>query len=48
MILLNDYRKWRAYWRSVDELNRLSDKDLRDIGVTRAMIHARARKACGF
>lgn len=48
MSLVSDYRNWRAYRRTVYELNGLSDKDLRDIGVTRAMIHVRARKACGL
>ena len=42
------YRTWRLYRDAYKELSRLSDRDLRDIGVNRGDIHALALKAAGL
>ena len=34
------YRSWRSYERSVSELSRLDDRELADIGISRAEIPA--------
>lgn len=39
------FRMWRRYERSVNELSRLGDRELADIGLTRAEIPAAAWKA---
>jgi uncharacterized protein YjiS (DUF1127 family) len=36
--LLDIYRRWRRYNDSVRELNRLGDRELADIGITRGDI----------
>jgi uncharacterized protein YjiS (DUF1127 family) len=38
--LIRLYRAWRNYERSVSELNRLDDRELADIGISRAEIAA--------
>jgi uncharacterized protein YjiS (DUF1127 family) len=39
-------RQWRRYNQSVRELSRLSDRELSDIGLSRAEIAAASWKAC--
>ena len=34
------YRSWRSYERSMSELSRLDDRELADIGISRAEIPA--------
>jgi uncharacterized protein YjiS (DUF1127 family) len=34
------YRSWRSYERSISELSRLDDRELADIGISRAEIPA--------
>ena len=36
--LVGVYRQWRSYNRSLRELNRLGDRELADIGITRGDI----------
>jgi uncharacterized protein YjiS (DUF1127 family) len=36
--LLSAYRQWRRYNQSLRELNRLGDRELADIGISRADI----------
>ena len=36
--LISAYRQWRRYNRSVRELNRLGDRELADIGISRGDI----------
>jgi uncharacterized protein YjiS (DUF1127 family) len=36
--LVGAYRQWRRYNRSLRELNRLGDRELADIGITRGDI----------
>ena len=38
--LIRLYRSWRTYERSVSELSRLDDRELADIGISRAEIAA--------
>jgi uncharacterized protein YjiS (DUF1127 family) len=38
--LIRLYRSWRTYERSLSELNRLDDRELADIGISRAEIPA--------
>jgi len=43
--LIHAYRAWRNYERSLSELSRLDDRELADIGISRAEIGAVARGA---
>ena len=45
MNLIRNYRNWRAYRDTVNELDRLSNRQLADLGINRAEIAALARKA---
>ncbi len=36
--IVSAYRQWRRYNRSLSELNRLGDRELADIGITRSDI----------
>ncbi|MBO6813446.1 MAG: DUF1127 domain-containing protein [Rhizobiaceae bacterium] len=38
MDLINSYRKWRNYRRTVSELSALSNRELDDLGITRGEI----------
>ena len=44
-MLLKNYRQWRNYRDTVEELNRLSNRDLTDLGISRADITSIAREA---
>ncbi|QDZ01671.1 DUF1127 domain-containing protein [Nitratireductor mangrovi] len=44
MSIIRNYRNWRRYRHAVGELSRLSDRELDDIGITRAEIPLVARK----
>jgi uncharacterized protein YjiS (DUF1127 family) len=45
MNLIRNYRNWRRYRETVNELSRLSTRELNDLGITRADIHGIARGA---
>lgn len=45
MNLIRNYRDWRAYRATVTELDRLSNHQLADLGITRDQIKTVARKA---
>jgi uncharacterized protein YjiS (DUF1127 family) len=45
MNLIRNYRNWRLYRETVTELNRLSNRELNDLGIARASIREVARKA---
>lgn len=45
MNLIRNYRNWRRYRDTVSELNRLSNRELADLGIHRSEIHSVARKA---
>ncbi|MBX3598627.1 MAG: DUF1127 domain-containing protein [Rhizobiaceae bacterium] len=45
MNLIRNFRNWRRYRETVTELNRLSNRELADLGISRTEIHSVARKA---
>jgi len=45
MNLIRNYRNWRAYRDTVNELGRLSNRQLADLGIMRDEIKTIARKA---
>jgi uncharacterized protein YjiS (DUF1127 family) len=45
MNLIRNYRNWRAYRDTVNELGRLSNRQLEDIGIARGEIKKIARQA---
>jgi uncharacterized protein YjiS (DUF1127 family) len=45
MNLIRNYRNWRRYRDTVSELNRLSNRELSDLGFARGDIRDVARKA---
>ena len=44
MNILKNYRNWRRFRSAIDELSRLSNRELDDIGITRADIPHVARR----
>ena len=47
MNLIRNYRNWRRYRETVNELSRLSNRELNDLGIARGEIPFVARKAIG-
>jgi uncharacterized protein YjiS (DUF1127 family) len=47
MNLIRNYRNWRAYRDTVTELDRLSNRQLHDLGIIRSEIRTIARRAIG-
>lgn len=45
MNLARSYKNWRTYRNTVSELDRLSNRDLSDLGISRADIRSVARSA---
>jgi len=45
MNLIQNYRNWRRYRQTVEELNRLSTRELNELGIARADIATVARQA---
>jgi uncharacterized protein YjiS (DUF1127 family) len=45
MNLIRNYRNWRRYRETVSELNRLSTRELNDLGISRGDIPYVARKS---
>jgi uncharacterized protein YjiS (DUF1127 family) len=45
MNLIRNYRNWRRYRETVSELDRLSNRELADLGIARGDIPFVARKA---
>lgn len=43
--VVKNYRQWRSYRETVSELNRLSTRDLNDLGIGRGDIEFVARRA---
>lgn len=43
MNLIRNFQNWRRYRETVNELSRLSNRELSDLGITRADIHGIAR-----
>lgn len=44
MNILRNYRNWRRYRETVNELSRLSNRELSDLGITRGEIAAVAAR----
>lgn len=47
MNLLRNYQNWRRYRQTVNELSRLSNRELADLGITRAEIATVASRGRG-
>jgi uncharacterized protein YjiS (DUF1127 family) len=45
MNIVQNYQNWRRYRHTVSELNRLSTRELNDLGMSRADIPAVARRS---
>jgi uncharacterized protein YjiS (DUF1127 family) len=45
MNLIRNYRNWRRYRETVNELSRLSTRELSDLGIARGDIQFVARKS---
>ena len=45
MNIIGKYKDWRAYRRTMSELNALSNRELADLGISRADIPFVARRA---
>lgn len=45
MDIIKNLRNWRTYRQTVNELSRLSNRELADLGIARGEIHSVARKA---
>ncbi len=45
MNVVREFRNWRRYRNTVHELNRLSTRELNDLGISRSDIPFVARKA---
>lgn len=45
MNLIRNYRNWRRYRNTVNELSRLSNRELSDLGITRGDIPFVARRS---
>lgn len=45
MNIVRNYRNWRRYRDTVNELSRLSSRELSDLGITRSDIPYVARKS---
>jgi len=45
MTVVRNYRNWRLYRETVNELNRLSNRELSDIGISRSEIPYVAKKS---
>lgn len=45
MNLIRNYRNWRRYRQTVGELNRLSNRELNDLGISRGDIPFVARNS---
>ncbi|MCM2292212.1 DUF1127 domain-containing protein [Allorhizobium sp. BGMRC 0089] len=48
MNLTRKLNNWRKYRQTVSELGRMSDRELRDLGIGRDDIHSVARNAVKF
>lgn len=44
MNILGNYKKWRTYRRTVDELSALSTRELNDLGISRTDIRQVAKR----
>ena len=47
MNLIRNYQNWRRYRQTINELSRLSNRELADLGITRGEIAAVAARGRG-
>jgi len=45
MSIIRNYRNWRRYRETVNELSRLTNRELSDLGISRGDIQTVARRA---
>lgn len=45
MNIIDNYRRWRMYRKTVEQLSYLSDAQLNDIGLNRSSIEQAARRS---
>ena len=48
MNIVRSFNNWRQYRRTVDELSRMSQRDLSDLGISRCDIQRVARQTSGI
>jgi uncharacterized protein YjiS (DUF1127 family) len=48
MNLVNGFKNWRKYRETYNELSRLNQRELADLGINRADINQVARRAVGY
>jgi len=48
MNVARSFNNWRKYRQTINELDRMSTRELRDLGIERSQIKAVARAAVGF
>ena len=48
MNMARSFNNWRKYRRTVNELDRMTTRELRDLGIERSEIKTVARAAVGF
>ena len=48
MNMARSFNNWRKYRQTVTELDRMSARELRDLGIARSNIKSVARAAVGF
>ena len=48
MNMARSFNNWRKYRQTVNELDRMSARELNDLGIERSEIRAVARAAVGF
>lgn len=46
--IVETYRNWRKYRHTCEELNRLTNRELADLGILRADITSVARRTVGY
>ena len=48
MNMARSFSNWRKYRQTVNELSRMNERELRDLGIARSEIKSVARTAVGF
>jgi uncharacterized protein YjiS (DUF1127 family) len=48
MNMARSFNNWRKYRQTVTELDRMTTRELRDLGIERSEIKSVARRAVGF
>ena len=48
MNMARSFSNWRKYRQTVNELSRMNERELRDLGIERSDIKSVARNAAGF